>query len=129
MWIKKIGDMFKTMFVRQPHMAVDRETLDAAIKYLSENRSVEYNPYPMYNDLIFAALDLLEPDYDYLAHHEKIGNKPIEELNRREIATMLTFIMRGERFCDGHIANYVESGDLLKLLLRLREIEFGEKQI
>lgn len=39
-----------------------------------------------------------------------------------EIATM-TFLCRGERFCDAFILGYVENGDLLKLLLRLRELE------
>lgn len=48
--------------------------------------------------------------------------KAIEEYNLDELKTMFTFINRGERFCDGHIAAYVENGDLLRLLKRLNEI-------
>ena len=39
---------------------------------------------------------------------------------------MYTFILRGERFCDGHIASYIEDGDLLALVER--HIELLEKK-
>ena len=35
---------------------------------------------------------------------------------------MLTFIERGERFCDGHVQRYLENNILLKLLLRLDDL-------
>ena len=39
-----------------------------------------------------------------------------------QIRTMLTFIERGERFCDGHVQRYLENNILLKLLLRLDDL-------
>lgn len=101
---------------------VDKEELDSIIEYLENNKKVEFNPYPLYDEEVMKALDLLESDTKYLSNHEKIADKPIGEMNKKEIATMLTFISRGERFCDGHIAGFVESGDLLKLMIRLREL-------
>ncbi|MCQ2580100.1 MAG: DUF6508 domain-containing protein [Treponemataceae bacterium] len=101
---------------------INSQELDSVIEYLQNNSKVECNPYPNYEAEIYKALDMLKTDRKYLSHHAKLGRKPIEEMNKKEIATMLTFISRGERFCDGHIASYVESGTLLRLMLRLREI-------
>lgn len=101
---------------------VDKKELDSVIEYLQNNKTVEFTPYPNYAPEVIKALDMLEPDYNYLTNFEKMKNKEIEELERKEIATYLTFISRGERFCDGHIAGYVESGKLLELMLRLKEI-------
>lgn len=97
--------------------------LDTIIDFLCHNNKVEFNPYPQYDDCVMQALNQLPPDMNYSANYEKIGDKEISQMNRKEIATMLTFIQRGERFCDGHIACYVEDGTLLKLMERLREIE------
>lgn len=101
---------------------IDTEKLDSIIEYLENNKTVECNPYPVYGSEIMSALGLLKPDMKYSANYEKIKDKPIEQMKEKEIATMLTFISRGERFCDGHIASYVESGDLLRLMQRLKEI-------
>lgn len=101
---------------------VDRQKLDEIIEYLQEHKTVECDPYPVYSAEIMAAFDLLKPDRRYLAHYEKLGRKPIAEMDADDIATMLTFIVRGERFSDGHIASFVESGELLELMLRLREL-------
>lgn len=40
----------------------------------------------------------------------------------REIRTILTFCIRGERFCDGHIAGVIEDGIVKQLLERLKQI-------
>ena len=102
---------------------INRKELDSIIEALQQIKSVECNPYPQYSDAVYKALGILKPDYNYPEHYAKLEGKPIGEMNRREIATMLTFINRGERFCDGHIASFVESGELLQLMLRLRELE------
>lgn len=101
---------------------IDKQKLDLVIEYLQKHNAVQYAPYPSYDEEVFWALDMLRLDRNYASNHEKLTGKPIEEMNRREIATMLTFIVRGERFCDGHIASYIESGELLRLMLRLREL-------
>lgn len=103
-------------------MRINQKELDSVIAYLQTHNRVECNPYPIYDDEIYRALGMLRTDSNYLRNWEKIEEKPIEEMTRKEVATMLTFIIRGERFCDGHIAGYVESGELLRLMLRLREL-------
>lgn len=104
-------------------MKIDSEKLDRIIEYLQTHDHVECDPYPVYDEEIDMALGMLKTDFNYGKNYEKIGRKPIEEMNIKEIATVLTFITRGERFCDGHIAGYVESGELLRLMLRLRDLE------
>lgn len=101
---------------------INKTELEAVIEYLQKNSKIEFNPYPIYSKEIYQALEALEIDEKYQSNYEKLKGKGIEEMNKKEIATMLTFITRGERFCDGHIASYVESGDLLKLMLRLKEV-------
>lgn len=44
----------------------------------------------------------------------------IERATLPQIRTMLTFCVRGERFCDGHWATMVESGIVERILKRLR---------
>ena len=39
-----------------------------------------------------------------------------------QIRTMLTYCVRGERFCDGHWGEMVEGGHVRRLLERLKEI-------
>lgn len=103
-------------------MKINRQELDSVIAYLQTHDHVECDPYPVYDKEVYQALGMLSVDHNYAKHYEKLERKPIEEMNCKEIATVLTFIVRGERFCDGHIAGYVESGDLLRLMLRLREL-------
>ncbi len=102
---------------------MDKKALDSVIDFLETYRHVECNPYPNYDTHVWQALSMLPDDSKYISHYEKINGKPISEMKRKEIGTMLTFILRGERFSDGHIAYYVESGQLLELMKRLKEIE------
>ncbi len=39
-----------------------------------------------------------------------------------QIKTMLTYCVRGERFCDGHWAAMIENGHIRRLLTRLGEL-------
>jgi hypothetical protein len=39
-----------------------------------------------------------------------------------QIKTMLTYVVRGERFCDGHWGAMVEGGQVRRLLQRLAEL-------
>ena len=58
-------------------------------------------------------------DYNYLDNVKTYKNKKIEELTLEETLSYLTFIIRGERFCDGHIASYLEDGTIEKLCNKL----------
>ena len=66
---------------------------------------------------------MLKPDYQYT---DNIKNFPdgllATDMTADQIRTMMTYIDRGERFCDGSIAAEVENGRLLKMLLRLDDL-------
>ena len=102
----------------------DKKEIKACIAFLETNPKIEYNPYPCYPTEVTQALGFMGPDYDYLSHFDALmeSGKTIEEYNLDELKTMFTFINRGERFCDGHIASFVENGELLRLLKRLLEM-------
>ncbi|WP_433676470.1 DUF6508 domain-containing protein [Microbacterium gorillae] len=80
-------------------------------------------PYPEYDDVLMKALwaaqDIVGADYDYLDSYERVRAVPLGSVSGAELSTWFTYILRGERFSDGHIAHYVESGELLILLERL----------
>ena len=98
------------------------EVLRSAAAYLAAKPKVSYNPWPIYPDVVMEALHTLPADYDYLEHHDLLENKPIASMNLDDIATMYTFIQRGERFCDGHIAGFIEDGTLYMLIQRHMEL-------
>ena len=85
--------------------------------------------YPDYPDEIWASFSIFDPDTDYSDNYEKYckGILPTD-MNVRQIRTMLTFIERGERFCDGHVQRYLENNILLKLLLRLDDLIVANDQ-
>jgi len=53
---------------------------------------------------------------DMLADEERARNASLDE-----IRAMLTFCVRGERFCDGHWGAMIEAGHIHRLLERLIE--------
>ena len=75
--------------------------------------------YPLYNEEVrswireFYNLKLV--DINYLSNLRIYKYKKIEELSLEETLSYLTFIIRGERFCDGHIASALEDGTIEKL--------------
>jgi len=77
------------------------EELSAFYKYLYDNNFIDLN---------------------YLENVKKIENKEIDKLSFEEIMTKLTLPHRAERFCDGAIHSFVESGDMKKCLKRLLNI-------
>ncbi|MCD2497709.1 MULTISPECIES: DUF6508 domain-containing protein [Microbacterium] len=80
-------------------------------------------PYPAYDDVLMKALwaaqSIVGTDYEYLASYKRVREVPLGSVSGPELSTWFTYILRGERFSDGHIAQYVESGELLVLLERL----------
>lgn len=93
-----------------------------AAEYLKDRPKVVWNPYPEYEPAIMNVLGSLECDIHYPSHYEKLKDKAIESLSLREIATMYTRMLRGERFCDGFIAENIEDGTLYRLVLRHAEL-------
>ena len=87
--------------------------------------SIEFS-YPLYSqdvlDFIekFHKLDLI--DNDYLKNCKQIEKLSIEDMNILNILTMLSYYIRGERFCDGIIASKLEDGTIEEMLKRLHKL-------
>ena len=86
-------------------------------------------PWPRYEDLVtefFQAADQdCWMDFDYVP--EEAGpmledHALVRQASLDEIKTMLTYCVRGERFCDGHWGAMIERGHVPRLLERLAEI-------
>ncbi|MGL5417454.1 MAG: DUF6508 domain-containing protein [Clostridium sp.] len=61
-------------------------------------------------------------DYSYSTNMEKIDLAKINELNEKEIGTVLTYFLRMERFSDGTWAKAIDKGIFLECLERLKVI-------
>ena len=86
-------------------------------------------PWPRYEkvvkELFEAAGQECWSDCDYdieQAGHMLEDEQRVRRASLGEIKTMLTFCVRGERFCDGHWAAMIEGGQVRRLLERLKEI-------
>ena len=84
---------------------------------------------PIYVDAVRTFIDVASKDFwqDFEYIEKNAGQwlkRPgfIEQAGLEEIKTMLTFIIRGERFCDGHIQGRIEDGHVVALLRRLRRL-------
>jgi hypothetical protein len=51
----------------------------------------------------------------------------VRQASLDEIRTMLTYCVRGERFCDGHWGAMIAEGDVRRLLERLAELRAQER--
>lgn len=108
---------------KKPHMDRDvYEILKEAQDYLGDSPQVEFNPRCSYDGRVMRAFATLPTDTNYMSKHDKLKGKPIEEMSMDDIAVMYTFIERGERFSDGHIAAYINDGTVLKLVNRQLEL-------
>lgn len=84
----------------------------------SEDGVIEVG-FPLYSEEVrnwireFHNLKLV--DLNYLDNCRIYKYKKVEELSLEETLSYLTFVIRGEKFCDGHIASYLEDGTIEKL--------------
>ncbi|MCS6885523.1 MAG: DUF6508 domain-containing protein [Acidobacteriota bacterium] len=86
-------------------------------------------PWPEYEPivLIFFQVASRECWIDYNYHPEK-ARQMIEDAGQvkaadiMQIKTMLTYCVRGERFCDGHWGRMIQEGYVRRLLERLMEL-------
>lgn len=93
------------------------------------NEGVFIMPWPEYEELVDkffgAAAQECWADYDYTSKNigevirdpERVACATLQELK-----TMLTWCVRGERFCDGHWGAVIEDGCVRNVLQRLREL-------
>ena len=83
-------------------------------------------PTPVYIDVVQAFFEIARQrcwcDYAYtpeVARNMLADVECVKSANLTQIKTMLTFCVRGERFCDGFWASMIESGAIRQLLERL----------
>ncbi len=76
-----------------------------------------------YPDGISKSFALFDLDQNYRNHYTRYceGVLP-SEMNVLQIRTLLTYMIRGEHFCDGFISQFLRDKTLLKLLLRLDDL-------
>jgi len=86
-------------------------------------------PYPEYDPLVkefycaAASECWLDSEYDPEEAHTLLGDvDAVRHADLGQIRTMLTYCVRGERFCDGHWGAMIKDGHIRRLLERLSEI-------
>lgn len=86
-------------------------------------------PWPEYDEVVEEFFkEASKPCWcDYGYRPEEAGlmlgdSSAVARASLSEVKTMLTFCVRGERFCDGHWGAMIEEGHIRQLLLRLRTI-------
>ena len=86
-------------------------------------------PYPIYKEEVTRFKRIISSDkwcdYDYqLLEQQKLIESPslIDQADLTDIRSLLTYVQRGERFCDGHIASMITSGIVKRIFDRLRTI-------
>jgi hypothetical protein len=86
-------------------------------------------PYPTYPPVIHEFFSLAGQDcwsdvgYDPSAAGELVhSDEAIASASLAQIKTMLTFCVRGERFCDGHWGAMVQEGRIGAILRRLHQL-------
>lgn len=121
----------------QAHLldGVDRKRLCEYINLLCQNREAEWHPmekqnngiyvmgYPEYPEGLFGIFTMLGFDDDYrMGMKEWPENLLPTDMDIWQIRTALTYLQIAERFCTGAIAEAMDDGTLLKLLLRLEDL-------
>lgn len=62
-------------------------------------------------------------DYDYMAAGPRaLLEDKLNTADMKQIKSVLTYCARGERFCDGFWEGLIESGSLIRVLKRIREL-------
>ncbi len=83
-------------------------------------------PFPLYDEEVFKWMKTMRDEklliYSYSSQMEDIREKEVSSLSIDEILTYYTGLIKGERFCDGLIAEALEDGTLEALGNRLKEL-------
>ena len=105
---------------------MENEILNKTKGYEFIQEDVNSMGYFIYADYVNKIFELVIGDKiikNYSDIYEKIKEKNIDTLTLDEIVAYFTFIRRGERFCDGHIASYLDNGIFFKLYERYLDLK------
>ena len=85
--------------------------------------------WPEYDEAVDRFIEVVHKDCwidrDYVSADVPsmlVDESRITTAGLREIKSMLTFCVRGERFCDGHLGDMIEGGYVTQILERLATI-------
>lgn len=86
--------------------------------------------YPVYEEDVTNFFELAaQPCWNDSTYNPQSAGQMLEDTpaiskaSMEDIRTMLTFCVRGERFCDGHWNAMLQSGKVVALLKRLQQIQ------
>ena len=119
------------------------QLINIGIELLEDGYSVKWTPsqrtasgvitlsYPDYDARLIEALrsasQLVGTDFEYVDNVDAVKNLNVSEMTREQLSTLLTWVQRSERFCDGAIDGFVKDGRVLQALRRAVEIECSSK--
>ena len=113
-------------------MADKKKTLTKIRGIFAKNRTekeIAQEEAGLYSELYQGLEDVGMIDYNYSENFDKIKgqNYPekmehVSDFTLKNCGTILTFILRGERFAEGTFFEAVSSGNILKLLNRAIEV-------
>lgn len=106
-----------------------KELMDAVVSYDKEKLHERFSGGDLYRTLYKGLDSIGELDYDYLNNMEKIKGTTLEDKMKnlqnftfKECCTLLTAILRSDRFVEGLFNSVVISGDVLRLLTHAYDI-------
>ena len=82
----------------------------------------ESNPGRQLREFIYSFCDSDLIDKNYVENETALKDKDIESCSYNEVCTLLTSIIRGDRFVSGLIYSKFKDGTLLKLLESLKKL-------
>lgn len=86
------------------------------------------HPYPIYAKVVDEFYEHARQDcwlvIDYRATGDRLVSEPgaIEQASLEQLCSLVTYYVRGERFCDGHWGSMIAKGYVKRLLLRLAQL-------
>lgn len=105
-------------------MEYTKQQVEAAINCLKRGGGIaEYESdgyFPIYdsdvlNGLI-AAVELAGPDYKYQSNYEDVLQVAPDLCTKDQLRTWLTYMLRGDRWCNGSLVEHMRSGRLKQSL-------------
>ncbi|KAA9001879.1 hypothetical protein FJU30_06205 [Affinibrenneria salicis] len=119
----------KSIYAEITKFIPDLERLESAGEWVTlrpDTPGVQHMPHVSYEPLIYAFSHAMTPfiDYDYndTLRTRSAGNSELAGKSEQWLLAYITCAIRADRFCEGSLKKFVESGELLKCLRRLEEL-------
>ncbi len=133
------GESYPRCLSHQTAIDIGFEVIEEALNWLKNHNDVDYTDpgevkegttafaYPIYPRELEILFESLEPCFDYHEKAERIIEVTNTELlDFEDLRALLTYIYRGEKFCDGLIVSFIKNGKLMSWIERLNEIAINE---